>query len=294
MRRIAITVLALCFALAACGGGGQLVSIEEMQPAERAEFLAAASTETVDAGSSRMYFEMAFGDVGAMTGSGLFDMEAEIGHLTFDFGEFAAALGAPPGTDATAEYITVGFTMYMRMPFLAQATGIGDRWIRMDLDSLSGEAGVDLGQLAEAGSNSPTQSLAFLQGADPETITEVGQEEITLAGGDGPTVKATHFRATVDLRVAYENAGAVTDPERFEAFIAQLGTAEIEVDGWIDEDDRVVRMAFAMPVPPQPGSPFDSVAMTMDLYEFGVQVDITEPSTDEYVDIQDLMGPGAG
>jgi hypothetical protein len=34
--------------------------------------------------------------------------------------------------------------------------------------------------------------------------------------------------------------------------------------------------------------------MTMDLYEFGVQVDITEPSTDEYVDIQDLMGSGAG
>ena len=36
------------------------------------------------------------------------------------------------------------------------------------------------------------------------------------------------------------------------------------------------------------------IAMTMDLYDFGVQVDITEPSTDEYVDIQDLTGSDAG
>lgn len=296
MRRLLALLLALCLAAAACGGGGDtddgqaVVVDDDRTPAELAGLLTAASEETREAGSSRIHFEVIMPGLGAMTGTGEFDYDDQRGRLSFDFAELAAAAGAPPGTDVTAEMITTGLVVYMRMPFLAQLAPEASGWIRMDLTELTAsQSGVDLSQFSQLGnSGDPTQALAFFQGVS-DSVTELGLEEISLGGGEGPAVDATHYRATVDLRQAYEEARAVVDPVQFEAFIDQMGVDQLDVDAWIDDEGRMVRVAYSIPIPGQAGGT-QQMDMTMDLFDFGIDVDVVEPDPSEVTDITELMG----
>lgn len=295
MRRLLTLLLALCLFAAACGGGGgdggeAVVVDDQRTPAELAALLTSASEETRSAGSSKVYYEASMPGVGTMAGTGEFDYDDELGRLSFDFSDLAVAMGAPVGTDVTAEMISTGLVIYMRMPFLTQVLGHADRWIRMDLGEMTADqGGVDLSQLSQlGGGGDPTQALAFFEGVS-DSVTELGLEEITLGAGAGPTVDATRYHATVDLRRAYEEAGAIVDPAQFEAFIDQMGTDELDVDAWIDDGGRMVRVAYAVPIPDGTGAT-QPMEMVMDLFDFGVDVDVAEPDPAQVVDLADLAG----
>jgi hypothetical protein len=284
--RLSALVFAV-LALAACGGAGEDAS-EDVQPDA---VIAQAADATVDGGSYRMAMVTDLTTEGAgngplsMSAEGEFDPDERLGHMTMDMSELAQGQAAGP---LKSEVIFDGLVFYMRMPFLQQVQPGLKEWIRFDLQALGQEAGLDFDQLMQLGSQSdPSQALAYLRAASDD-IQEVGSEEVR-------GVETTHYRMTVDLaRVA-----AAAPPAQREALQAQIDELieksriqDVPTDVWIDEDGLVRRqrltyenMAFA------PGVHGD-MTMTMELFDFGVDVEVEPPPASQVVDLQELLEGG--
>jgi len=104
-------------------------------------------------------------------------------------------------------------------------------------------------------------------------------------------VEATQYGASVDLA---DLAGAV-DPEVreatrlwAEALREQLGVDEVPTDVWIDEDGLVrrIRQRYDLRV----GERKVRTEIAMELFDFGVEVDVEAPPADAVVDLGDLLG----
>jgi hypothetical protein len=274
-------------ALAACGGAGDDAS-EDVQPDA---VIAQAADATVDAGSYRMAMvtDMTMEGAGdgplTMSAEGEFDPDERLGHMTMDMSELAQGQAAGP---LEAEVIFDGLVFYMKMPFLQQTQPGLKEWIRFDLQALGEEAGLDLDQLMQLGSQSdPSQTLAYLRAASDD-IQEVGSEEVR-------GVETTHYRMTVDLSRVAETAPS-DQREALQAQIDELieksGIQEVPTEVWIDEDGLVRRqrvtyenMAFA------PGAHGD-MTITMELFDFGVDVEVEPPPAGQVVDLQELLEGG--
>ena len=119
------------------------------------------------------------------------------------------------------------------------------------------------------------QGLEFLQGLSGD-VTKIGDD--TVAGEH-----ATHYRASIDgAKVAAELPDASSD---LAGKLAKLGATPADV--WINDDDRVVKMHFAMDGGAFGGSG-GSAEFTMEITDFGVPVDVQAPPADETVDASAL------
>jgi len=259
--------------------------------------LRAAPSAVADAGTARMELVMAMtvkGEDLKVTGTGVADgpagqmqMKMDMGEL---FGKLAGATGEkiPAGFDGPWEMVADGSTMYLRAPVF-QLLGV-EGWLSMTPDDMgSAAAGLGLG----AGSFDLTQTLDSLRGVsgDPQVV---GQEEVR-------GVPTTHYRATVDLAKALEQAPA-EQRERLEAAFQQLepsgdlGDADIPVDVWVDEDDLPRRVRTEMSsMFAALGLGESSMTMTMELFDYGDDVTIEVPSADEVTPMTEALGGlGAG
>jgi hypothetical protein len=284
MRRIAL-LLAAALLLPACGGGdGDSVS---------AAPVAEAASKTTEAGSYRMEFTMTMEAVGqsfTMRGDGVFGYSPARGRMTVDPGKLDELSGGAVGTDRL-EFVFDGLVYYMRIPEgLTALGGVGDKWLKIDLEEAGGETGVDLGALQQANQN-PAQLMQFLRGTSDD-IEELGEEQVR-------GVETTHYRATVDFDAAAERTaeiGELSDEMReqvraeIERTKRQTGLETLPVDVWLDEDDLVrrIRMDFTFPLEGEEVG----VEVTMDLFDFGVDVDVAPPPPDQTVDITELASQG--
>ena len=259
VRRLFVLLAAVPVLLAACGG----------DDASPLELVSTAGASTQEAGTARMSITAEGGPAGEVTGEGLVDMEGQRGAVTFDVA----------GT--TSEIAFDGTTLYLRLPPGADPT-IATEWVSFDLATVTEAAtGADIGQLPGSGTGDPTAALALLE-ATTDEIEDLGQEEVR---GD----ETTHYRAVVDVRKAYEDADAVTDEKQFEAFLELLGTDELPIDVWIDDEGRVRRQSYEQPVP---GGA--AMKVTFELFEFGVDEPIDLPAGDEVTDVTDQVVSEAG
>ena len=265
-RRI-VPLVVVSLALVACGS------------TDPAALVAAAPDATTEAGTARMSLESTVrGIAGAgsftSTGEGLIDFAAQRGAFTL---ELPDAIGAEMGGDIKFAY--EGTTMYLRSP--EAVPGADTEWVSFDLGVLSEQmAGTDIEQFNQAGNNDPSNTLALLKGSSDDVV-EVGTEEVR---GE----QTTHYRATVDLRKATEQAGAVRDRRQFEAFLEQFPSETVPVEVWIDDEGRARRMRLDQPVPETPGmpaSPDASVVTTIELFDFGVEEPIEIPAPDQVTDL---------
>lgn len=271
LRRI-VPLVVVCLALVACGGSDDPLAL-----------VASTPDKTADAGTARMSLESTVrGLPGAQdfttTAEGVVDFEAQRGALTMDMPE-----GLGFGGEGLS-FVYDGTVLYVRS---AEAfPGVETEWISFDLAQLAEDVtGTDIQQFAQAGSNDPANALALLRGA-AESVDEVGTEEVR---GE----RTTHYRATVDLRRATEQAGAVRDPQQFEAFLDQFGTETIPVEVWLDGEGRTRRMRIDQPVPDTPGmsmGPGAGVVVTIELYDFGVDEPIEVPPPEAVTDLTDTFG----
>jgi LppX_LprAFG lipoprotein len=294
MRRrspLFLVLLALVLALPACGGddggngggGGGVAADPDASPQEK---VAAAAEATTGSGSSKLSFsatvqvpaEGGTQDV-QFTGEGEFDYEGRRGRLTYDLTELLEAQGQE-GADGEAEIVFDGTVFYMRFPTLESSLPEGKTWVRFDLQEIGEQEGIDLSQLSQLNQD-PAQMLDYLRATSSE-IEEVGQEEVR---GD----QTTHYRATIDLDKVPDQA---PEDQRegvrasIEALKEQLGTSTMPVEVWIDEDGRLRRFTQSVP------SPGGDVEVTMELYDFGTDVEIDTPPEDETVDFIELLGQG--
>jgi hypothetical protein len=273
----ALTVLGV----SACGG-------DASAPATPQAAVVQAADRTSDAGSSRASFEITMTGLApeplTMTGEGLFDSKERKGRLTMDL----SALGAGSGQDlGEAEMIFDDFVVYMKFPFLSELQGGLKEWLRFDIRELGKEQGFDLGQLSQLNQNDPSQALQYLRAAS-EDVEELGKEEVR-------GVETTHYRMTIDLRKVVDQAPEEQREQlraQIDQIVEQSGIQMVPTEVWIDDEGLARRMELTYNgMRFAPGEEGD-MTMTMELFDFGVEVDIQPPPANKTTDLQDLLGQG--
>jgi hypothetical protein len=269
-RITAVTAVLLLALLPACGP----------QEASAQLRISQAPAATQEERSALMSMEMAMTggqqDV-TVTAEGGVDFANHRSTMTIHMGEEMAETGF-----TEMRLITDGTTLYLQMPN-AEQLGLPTAWMKMDLEAMSGMQG--MGELQQMG-NDPTKSMEMLQGVSDD-VTEVGSEDIR---GE-PT---THYQATIDMDKALEQM-----PEDARPYAQQqmdmLGTSTLPVEVWIDEAGRLRRQRIEMDLSQMaessPGAP-TRVVTTVEMFDFGADVDVEPPPADEVTDFADLQGMG--
>jgi hypothetical protein len=208
-------------------------------------------------------------------GTGVIDASQRRGTMTMRLSG-VPALGAP-----TFQMVFDNFVIYMRSPIFARALPGGKSWIKLDVRKASQQFGVDPSQM----STDPTKALDQLR-AVSGSVERVGEDSVR-------GVRATHYRASVDLR----RYPALAPPARravarqgVEKLIQLIGRSKIPQDVWIDRDKHVRRIAFGlqMRAPSLPGDAKVSMKMREELYDFGTSVRVDVPAEGEVLDATEL------
>jgi hypothetical protein len=270
-RVLALFCLVVCAsALVGCAGGDTLA----LDP------VAQAASTTVKTTSSRFEFRASVnaGSAGSFSfdGNGIFDGKNKSGWMNMHFAMPPAVQLQLGSADPSMEMIfdgNHGLVMYMRSPLFDKVVPTG-KWVKMDLEKLAKKEGVDLGAIMNANQADPSQSLHMLMASSDARVT--GSERIR-------GVQTTHYTFNIDLeKLAQDN-------KAFRPLKEATGSAFAPAAAWIDARGRVRRLAVTMSLGAQLGTPV-TMTMTEDLYDFGVQTNITRPADDLVVDISSLSG----
>ena len=292
IRKLTLALAApLLLVTTACASEADHGAVEVRTGAAATQALRAAPDAVTDAGTASMEMVMEMTIEGQdieMRATGAIDAEAQQMVMELDMGamfrDLAEQTGEslPEGLDEPMRVVADGTTMYMQMPFMS-ALGAPSGWLSMDLEELGMEADT-LG----AGAYDLRGTLETLRGTtgEPEVV---GTDEVR-------GVDTTHYRATIDLAQALEEA-----PESARAALEQMGgaegleSAELVVDIWIDADGLPRRQSMDM------GGMFGalgmdagSATMTIEYFDFGEPVDIEVPSPDEVTPFTEVMGAFGG
>ena len=249
----------------ACGKNGEQV-------------LAAAGETTTQAGTSRMAMTVsaesesstdtttsATAPAFRLEAEGLINYETGHGTLTMDMG----SLGIP-GAAGRAEMRMLGSVVYMKLP----GSELGNRpWIKFDLEAM-GESGTPVPGLDPA-SNDPRGILDALRGVSGE-VQKAG--ELKIRGVD-----TTHYRANVDLEKAQDEVPEARRDD-FAAFSERLGIETLPIDVWVDDEGRARRFAYEVETPATAQAPASQVDLVIELFDFGVDVDVKAPPESEVTD----------
>lgn len=266
MRRFLLP-LALLLALLASACGGSEPTAEQVSP----DAVLLAASKTNDAGTYKAditgTMEIA-GQSMDMSGAGEFDGVHQRGHMSY-----VMNLNAQ---DVDMKIVFAYPVIYMQLPPESGRLPDGKTWIKMDLEKLGREAGFDFGQIMQAGQSDPSQGLNFLRGVTD--VQAVGNEDVR-------GVATTHYTGVVDL-LSLGTRYPEMKPS-IDQLVDQSGVSRVPVEVWIDDDGFVRRMKQTLG-----GNSGLQMNMTMttDLYDFGADVSIKEPSADDVVDFAELTG----
>jgi hypothetical protein len=196
--------------------------------------------------------------------------------MTFDMSELGPSVGE-------ASFIFDESALYMRFPAVTRTLPKEKPWVRFDVADFDKEAGANLAELAQLAQSDPARALQFLRGA-ADDVEEVGKENVR---GE-PT---THLSMTVDLeKVAKQAPGQRANIDRV---VELSGVKEVPADVWIDGEGRVRRMKLVYPEMQVRPKQKTDIALTMELFDFGVKVDVEPPPTAQVIDIGEILGRGA-
>ena len=298
IRKLTLALAAPLLLVTACAEEGDGEGAVEVKTGDAAvSALRAAPDAVAEAGTAQLELVMDMAMQGQsfeITATGAIDAAAERMRMVMDmdalFDQLAESSGeeVPAGLGGAFEVVADGDTIYMRAPMF-EMMGV-EGWLSVTPEDLGTSAeGLGFG----AGAYDFTQTLESLRGVGEEPEV-VGQEEVR-------GVETTHYRASMNLAQALEEAPA-DQREQLEAAFEQMGGAggaldiDFPVDVWIDEDDLPRRMRMEM------GSLFAAaglgdatMTMTMEFFDYGEPVDIEVPSADEVTPMKDAFGDlGAG
>ncbi len=163
-------------------------------------------------------------------------------------------------------------------------------WVKADLDSFyEQQYGQSFSEMQANNPTDPTQQLEALK--DVGSVERIGQQKIRGAS-------TIHYRAVMNLRKAAAQEGPEVK-KAYDKMIEQMGTSEIPMDVWLDEQGRARRFAMDMtmtvPVPaadPSAGGATTEekirFTMTEDIFDFGVPVNVTPPPPEKTMSQKEL------
>jgi hypothetical protein len=266
MRRLAFLLVlpVLAFVAAGCGSGGALA----LDP------VASAATKAQQAGTYAFDFTASVHVLGkplSFAGSGQVDGPNGALDMQMDFGNLLPA-SVTQGAPATAEVRLVDKVAYVNLPFLASKLPSGKSWLKLDLTTLAGNAG--LGSVSQS---DPQQYLQQLLAS--KNTQKVGTD--TIAGE-----QMTHYRTTIDPASRLGDVPANVRAQVRKA-LKQLGTKGIPADVWVDSQGLLRRETVSVSF----GQALQgaTMSMTMNLHDFGTAVDVTAPPADETFDATSLV-----
>jgi len=138
------------------------------------------------------------------------------------------------------------------------------QWQRFQASQISGQQGF--------GASNPISGLDYLRGVS-KSVSNEGTEEVR-------GVKTTRYHALVDIRQTAERLDG--DARRRVEAVSQLGVEELPTDIWIDDEGRIRREFFTMRM--EQSGQVITIAMTMELFDFGIPVDVQPPPDDQVVE----------
>jgi hypothetical protein len=259
-KALGALVLVLVLTLAGCGGSGGGTAAKPTNAIE------VAALKTSQAGSVRADFTISSSGVSG-TGSGVFNGGGRRS------GQFSMNVNSG-GRQITIDSVIDGNTIYLRSPAISQRLPGGKEWVKIDLEKAAKAANVNLNGLLDT-NPSPGGALAYLQGST--AIKKVGSETV----GGSPT---THYHVVVDLQQAADHASG-SDKDALERAIKASGSSTQPVDVWVDSRGYVRKLDV------QSQASGQSADLTMEMHGFGSPVPITDPATNDVVDLlQALSG----
>jgi hypothetical protein len=247
--------------------------------------VASAATKTEQAGGSKMSMtadvNSPAGQSYEITANGAFDQQE--GEMTMDLSNLLQSTGLPVGSGSgiVLRYLTENGdpVVYMEMPFLASELPAGKTWIRLDLEKAGKSLGVDFSQLLSQSNQNPAQTLDLLRASGD--VTTVGPDTV-----DG--VATTEYEGSIDLAKAAKLRGLPQD--LVQKLEDATGASEIPVEVWIGADGLVRQMRETIDTTTG-GQPL-TTTMTMDMSDFGTDVSVSAPPSDEVLDITDQAVSG--
>jgi hypothetical protein len=229
-----------------------------------------------------------------LSATGALDNQNHRMSMRLDMSKLVSQLGTAGAMGSAADWVgqeVADFSngqavIYLSLPVLAKVMPGGKPWIKVDLSAVGKQAGIDLSQLTQIGSD-PSQMVDWLRTASGD-VTTVGTEQI-----DG--VDTTHYRATVDLSkypdlVPADQREAVRKALDQVTKTAHLSSFPVHV--WVGEDG-LVRQVRAVMTETIQGKTMN-VMTTERFYDFGAPVDIRLPSGDQVTDISSMAGGATG
>jgi hypothetical protein len=271
---LALQVVVLAVGLTACGGDALAL-----------DPVASAAAKTVDSGSSRVEFSVAM-KVGTesvdMTGSGAFDYSTSRGEATY-------RMQLPMFGEVGMDMRIVGTKVFIRLPeALSGGLTGGKEWVGMDVGKSLEQAG--LGGLDFTQQQDPAQTLQYLRTASTG-VREAGTA--TVRGAE-----TTRYTGRLDFRKALE-AGIekleLTPAERQRArqgmqwMLDQLGPGGVPFEVYVDDHGLLRRMTMDMSMTIE-GEPM-TMAMRMDYFDFGLDVDVQAPPASDVFDATGKLRP---
>jgi hypothetical protein len=264
MRRVLPVLLACALLPLAAGCGAEESVRNAVDP------VAQAATTTANAGTAHLSMTgkmTANGEDVAFSATGEFDLKA-------DRGRMQVKTTIPGQGEVDMEEVLDGRVMYIRTDAFASELPDGKHWVKIDLDELGRDQGIDLSQL-DLGASNPTDFLAFMKRAGE--VKKVGGEDI-----DGtPT---THYKATIDFE---KLAASDDDAAKTVRQLQKLGGPRtLPADVWIDAEGRIRRETMDFTT----GDPaLSRMQFTVDYEKFGVPVDVHAPDTSDTADLADVI-----
>jgi hypothetical protein len=218
--------------------------------AQRGNELSDAQGALAKAGTSRIEMTMQEGGKTLYVAKGSFDYENERGQI-FVLPTREADDWDLPGENFEGRFF--GKTSYFGLELAGK-----QRWVKQDEENYD-PSGSDV-FLPGPGGPSPDRVLALLVKSSKE-VEVLGKDDIR-------GVSAKHYRAHVDKNKLPDVAG---EPSK------------LVVDAWIDDDGLVRRLV--VPEDDEDGAS----ATTVDLFDFGVTVDVEVPSAEEIITDDEFM-----
>jgi hypothetical protein len=272
---VAIGVLTALLVAVGCGSNTSTQSSKSAVVAAAAKTKQQGSARFAIKTAAQMGAQSGAGQSFTVTGRGLFDYKNRRGGMTLNL---PAMPGATGGRSPT-QIVFQGLVLYMKSPLFSRLMPGADKpWVKFDLREMGQSLGANMSQLAQLGQNDPTQSLEYLKAAGH--VKEEGKQ--TIRG-----VQTTHYHAVISLEKVASEA-----PKQVAASVKQLiavsGTKTVPADVWIDDKGLLRRMHYAYAISGQTLGK-SKVALTMDLFDFGVSVNVKPPPQGEVTDLTKLM-----
>jgi hypothetical protein len=203
--------------------------------------------------------------------SGLFDYPRARGVMRMDGSGTPADV---PADELPSEFRLIEDTGYERWSIKGKTY-----WVKEREPEMSGDP-AELLIPFPGGVTKPTDVLSRVLAASEETKL-LGEENVR-------GVEARHFRAQVDGRKLLEQLPSDKRPDPEEVW----GDRFIPVELWIDEESRLRRLKLSEEF--SEDGP-DSMVMTIELFDYGVEVDVQPPPEEQLIsqeELDELIGTG--